>query len=78
MKARALITRASFIVMQAADKFSHPTTRVAELDVKPCDYQPSKADMEDEVDIPGMSIDQIRKAFFRPFRPKQDQYSDAQ
>ena len=43
-----------------------------ELDVKPCDYQPSKADMEEEIDMPGMSIDQIRKAFFRPFRPKQD------
>ena len=42
------------------------------LDLKPCDYQPSKAEMEEEIDMPGLSLDQIRKAFFRPFRPKQD------
>ena len=32
------------------------------------DYQPTKAEMEEEVDMPGMSEDQVRLAFFRPFR----------
>ena len=32
------------------------------------DFQPSKADMEEEFDMPGMSLDEIRAMFFRPFR----------
>ena len=32
------------------------------------DYQPSKAEMEEEFDMPGMSDDQVREAFFRPVR----------
>ena len=33
----------------------------------PKDYQPSKADMEEEIDMPGMSDKQGRGTFFRPF-----------
>ena len=31
------------------------------------EYQPSKADMEAETDMPGMSDDELRRTFFRPF-----------
>ena len=32
------------------------------------DFQPSKADMEEEFDMPGLSLDEIRATFSRPFR----------
>ncbi len=35
--------------------------------VKPSDHQPSKAEMEDEIDMPGWSPDRVRKTFMRPF-----------
>lgn len=38
-----------------------------ELVLKPSSYQPSKAEMEEEFDMPGLSLDEIRAAFFRPF-----------
>ncbi len=38
------------------------------LRMPPSDYQPSKADMEVESDMPTMSDDELRRAFFRPFR----------
>ena len=34
----------------------------------PKDYQPSKADLEEEFDMPGMSDKQLHDTFFRPFR----------
>lgn len=34
----------------------------------PKDYQPGKAELEEEFDMPGMSFKQMREAFFRPFR----------
>ena len=32
----------------------------------PSDYQPSKAEMEEEIDMPEASLDEVRRAFFRP------------
>lgn len=34
----------------------------------PADYQPSKAEMEEEIDMPGMDDEEIRRTFFRPFK----------
>ena len=31
-------------------------------------FQPRKADMEREYDMPGASLEQIRRAFFRPVK----------
>ena len=31
-------------------------------------YQPSKAEQEEEIDMPGMSEEQMRDTFYRPFR----------
>ncbi len=48
-----------------------PSARIPEprtISVPRGDYQPTKAELEEEVDMPGMSADQVRDAFFRPFR----------
>ena len=37
------------------------------MTLTPTDYQPSKAAMEKEYDMPGASLRTIRSAFFRPF-----------
>ena len=39
-----------------------------ELRMPPKGYQPSKADQEEEIDMPRMSEKQLRETFFRPFR----------
>ena len=33
-------------------------------------YQPSKAEKEEEIDMPGWTLEQVRKGFMRP--PEQD------
>ena len=38
------------------------------ITLPPADYQPSKAEMEEEIDMPGMDDEQIRRTFFRPFK----------
>lgn len=42
----------------------------AEVDMKPCSCQLSKAELEDELDMPGWSPNQVRNAFVRPFVAK--------
>ena len=41
-----------------------------EIDLTPSSYQPSKAEMEEEINMPGRSLDQVRDTFVRPFAPK--------
>ena len=38
------------------------------LPLPPPGYQPSKAELEEEIDMPGLSDEEARKLFFRPFR----------
>ncbi|MDE0697422.1 MAG: hypothetical protein OXH76_16495, partial [Boseongicola sp.] len=52
---------------RAKPREPHPIPEPVELVLKPSSYQPSKADMEEEFDMPGLSPDEIRAAFFRPF-----------
>ena len=47
-----------------------PPTHIPEprtVTLPPKGYQPSKADLEEEFDMPGMSDQQLRETFFRPF-----------
>ena len=46
---------------------SIPEPRAVEM--KPPDYQPSKAEIEEEFDMPGLSESEAFEAFFRPIRP---------
>ena len=41
-----------------------------EVNMKPHSYQPSKAEMEEEIDMPGWSMDRVRKTFMRPIVTK--------
>ena len=38
------------------------------IELAPSEYQPSKAELEEEVRLPGASLAQVRRAFFRPFK----------
>ena len=38
---------------------------------KPSDYQPSKAETEEEIDMPGADLETVRRAFFRRPPPGQ-------
>ena len=42
-----------------------PDPRVIDLPQR--DYQPSKAELEQEFDMPGASLKKVRDAFLRPF-----------
>ena len=37
-----------------------------EVDMKPSTYQPTKAEMEEEIDMPAWSRDQVCETFIRP------------
>ena len=34
----------------------------------PDDYEPAEAELHDEVEMPGLTLDQVRKRLLRPFR----------
>jgi len=36
------------------------------VDIKPPDYQPSKEELNEEFDMPGVDIETMRKAVFQP------------
>ncbi len=39
-----------------------------ELKIRPKNYQPSASEKNDTIDMPGMSLEQVRKTFMRPFK----------
>ena len=39
------------------------------VEMKPTDYQPSKAEMEETFDMPRLSESEAFEAFFQPIRP---------
>lgn len=41
------------------------------ITLPPRDYQPSKAELEAEVNMPGADLETVRKAFFRPLKVKE-------
>ena len=42
------------------------------LTLPPKDYQPTKAELEEEFDMPGMTDEEIQRTFFRPFKIVRD------
>ena len=42
-----------------------------EIDMPPRDYQPSKAEREEECDMLGADLETVRRAFFRPVRVRE-------
>ena len=39
-----------------------------EIELPPVGYQPTKAELEEEMDMPGLSFDQIRNVLSKPVR----------
>lgn len=37
--------------------------------MRPTHYQPSRVEMEEEIDLPGLSESEAFEAFFQPIRP---------
>ena len=53
---------------RATQRAPQPIPEPTPLELAPTDYQPSKAELEEEFDMPGMSMDEVRAALRRPFR----------
>ncbi len=49
---------------------THPIPEPRTITLKDRRYQPSKAELNEEIDMPGMSEDELRDTFFRPFKVK--------
>ena len=45
-----------------------PTVAARSVTIPPSNYQPSRAELSEEMDMPKMSLAKVRRAFFRPFR----------
>ena len=58
--------------MKGKDKPKHPLPDRRTITLPGKDFQPSKADMEAEYDMPGASLDTIRSAIFRPFNVERE------
>ena len=54
------------MVCQVSDRKRKPR----EITLPPRTYQPSRAELREEFDMPGASMETVRKAFFRPFKVK--------
>ena len=48
-------------------KKPQPLPEPRTIDLPRRDYQPSKAELEEEIDLPKASLKTVRSAFFRPF-----------
>lgn len=52
-----------------ADKLSrHPLPESRDMIVQDGKYQPSRSELREEMDMPGLTQEQVRRAFARPFR----------
>ena len=49
-------------------KKRHPILEPRTVELPPSDYQPRKAEIEEEFDMPGMDTETLRSTFFRPFK----------
>lgn len=52
--------------MTSKDKPKQPLPDPVTITLPGKDYQPRKADMEREYDMPGADMETVRRAFFRP------------
>ena len=55
---------------KVSDRRELPAAR--EIDMPPRDYQPSKAEREEECNMPDADIVTVRRAFFRPVRVREN------
>ncbi len=55
-----------------ADKKKHTLPKPTSIELKSSQYYPKKAEKEVETDMPGMTDDQLRDTFFKPFKVKEE------
>ena len=53
---------------QKAKRKPQSIPRVRSMKIKPSSYQPSRAELREEIDMPKLSLKRARSAFSRPFR----------
>ena len=53
---------------RATQRAPQPIPEPTPLELAPTDYQPSKAELEEEFDMPSMSMDDVRASLRRSFR----------
>ncbi|MDE2673934.1 MAG: hypothetical protein OXH65_02370 [Paracoccaceae bacterium] len=53
-------------------KKKHPIPEPTSIKLKSSRYQPKKAEKEVEIDMPGMTDDELRDTFFRPFKIEEE------
>ena len=53
-----------------------PVPEEREITLPPRDYQPTKAETEQEIDMPGADIVTVRSAFFRRVRVREEPPED--
>ena len=58
--------------MKPEPKPKHPIQKSVRVKVPKRTYQPNRAELREKVDMPGLSLRQVRKASFRPFKFKSD------
>ena len=58
--------------MTGKNKPKYPLPEARTITLPHTDFQPRKADMEAEYDMPGASLDTIRSAFFRPINVERE------
>ena len=58
--------------MTKKEKVKQPLLEAHTITLPPKDFQPRKADMGTEYDMPGASMDTIRERVFRPFNIKRE------
>ena len=54
------------------DKKKHPIPEPTSIKLKSSQYQPKKAEKEVETDMPGMTDDELRDTFFKPFKIEEE------
>ena len=59
---------------KVSDRRELPAAR--EIDMPLRDYQPSKAEREEECNMPDADLEAVRRAFFRPIRVRKEPPED--
>ena len=62
--------------MPEAKSKRHPLPKRREIDLRSHDYQPRKAELEEEIDMPNAKLETVRSAFFRRVKVRESGKTD--
>ena len=55
--------------MKRTEREPQSIPEARDVEMKPHTYQPSKAELKEEIDMPGLNESEAFEAFFQPVRP---------